>query len=559
MPHFHDNQPFVSRMPHSYTPLVVDHCNRLPISENMNPSPISRLSPELLSYIIYLSSAQNEISSPKKILDTTARCTSQVNRQWRSISLKYGLIWLGVLNWYSSAKWVEEVLRRSDPLPLDVVIPLDAAIRCPLVVSMALMHLSRIRRLELTLEASAWWFIVQSKQLKTRAPLLEEFSLKIKAGIVGHRHMCIPESLNTFGSHAPRLEEFRIQNCSVDLTQSVFASLRVLVIDEIQHISLPDFLDILRPMKYLETLRMVRPPDNTMCNVYATQALISDVHMLSLSELVISAPLPTCAGILRFLVLPESCSIIIDAFFQPGDDIRAVFPRFEDILRNWTCEPLTGRQCLTFGMTEAGFSIEGPAKSALSLRKHPSLSLSLWWCNTTQAQTLFVMLPLLTSLFGRCAQPPYTLSVMASRDVDPHQYPHIRNLLLPCLEGLTYIQAIEFHGQESFSIMERLFRYPRLRLDALLPDLGDVTFVEVDFTTQRRRCWRRLLKVLKFRASREVDAPILQLDFVRCRGDFRRENLSRRFGTVVKIDGIECSDNEDDDEGSDYTVQELSD
>jgi hypothetical protein len=149
--------------------------------------------------------------------------------------------------------------------------------------------------------------------------------------------------------------------------------------------------------------------------------------------------------------------------------------------------------------------------------------------------------------------------VAASKDIDLHLDPHIRNLLLPWLESLTYLQAIEFRGHETFAIMERLFRGPRLRFDVLLPDLGDMTFVEVDFTTQRRRYWRRLLKILKFRASREVDAPILQLDFVQCSGNFRRENLLGRFGTVVKIDGMECSDNEDDDEDSDYTVQELSD
>lgn len=544
-------------MPDTCTTLIGDNrsCKQHTISEEY---PISRLSPELLGYIIFLSAAQDGSLSPKKIPENTARFTSQVNRQWRSLSLKYGLIWLGVLNWYSSPKWVEVVLRRSEPLPLDVVIPLDAAMRCPLVVSMALMHLSRIRRLELTLVASAWWFVVQSKQLKTRAPLLEQFSLEIKTEFGDHRRMYIPEPSNIFGRHAPRLEQFRIKSCSVDLTQCVFAPLRVLIIEEIQHISLPDFLDILRPMKYLETLRVIRPPENTICNVYSTQTL-SDVHMLNLSELVVSAPLSTCAGILRYLVLPDSCTIIIDALYHPGDDIRTILPCFEAILRNWTCEPLTGRQCLRFGMTEVGFSIKGPAETVLYSRKHPLLSLSLWW-HTSQIQTLAFMLPVLTALFSACAQPPYTLSVVASKDIDIRLYPNIKNLLLPWLEGLSYIQAIEFRGHTTFVIMERLFiRLGPRKLEVLLPDLGDITFTEVDFTSQRRRYWRRLLKILKFRAGREVDAPILQLDFVRCRGDFRRENLLGRFGTVVKIDGVECSDNEDDDEASDYTVQDLSD
>ena len=544
-------------MPPNYcTAVATENCEQVSISTF---SPISRLSSELLSYVIYLSTAKDGGLSPKRIFENSARFTSQVNRNWRSLSLKSSRTWLGVLNWYSSPKWVEEVLCRSDPLPLDVIIPLDAAIRCPLVVSMALMHLSRIRRLELTLVASAWWFVVQSKQLKSRAPLLEHFSLEIKPGIGGQKRMYIPEPSHIFGGYAPRLGQFRIRNCSVDLMQPAFASLRVLSIDEIQHISLPDFLDILRPMKYLETLRVVRPPDNTICNFYPSQALTSDVHLLCLSELVISAPLPTCAGILSFLVLPESCTIIVDALYQPEDDIRMIIARFEDILRNWTCEPLMGRQCLHFDMTEVGFSIEGPAETDLSSRRHPSLSLSLWWWNASQAQTLCAMLPLLTSLFGRCDQPPYTLSVTASKDVDLRLYPTIRNLLRPWLEGLTYIQAIEFRGHQTFMIMERLFRGPRLGLNVLLPDLGDVAFIEVDFTTQRRRYWRRLLKILKSRASEEVDSPILQLDFVQCKGNFRRENLLGRFGTVVKIDGTECSDDDNEDEASDYTVQELSD
>jgi hypothetical protein len=148
---------------------------------------------------------------------------------------------------------------------------------------------------------------------------------------------------------------------------------------------------------------------------------------------------------------------------------------------------------------------------------------------------------------------------MASEGIDVRMYAHVREVLLPWLEGLTYIQAIEFAGHETFAIMERLFRCPKIESDVLLPDLGDLTFVGVDFTTQRRQYWRRLLKILKFRASRDVDSPILQLDFVRCKGDFRGENLLGRFGTVVMVDGVECEDDDEDDEASDYTVQELSD
>jgi len=532
-------------------------------------SPVSRLSADLLSYVIYLSSAQEGgfAHIPRRILENTARFTAQVNRQWRALSLRNNLIWLGpVLNWYSPHKWISEVLRRSDPLPLDVVIPLDAATRCPLIVAMALLHLSRIRVLDLTLVSNAWWFIAHSKQLKTRAPLLEKFSLEVKPGIEGDRRLYIPQPSNMFGGHAPRLQQFRILNYSVDLAQPVFGGLRVLEMEETQYgAGVPDMLRTLGQMKYLESLRIVLPLETGVArDTYMPQSYFCDIHMLNLTEFMVSASLSTCAGLLRSLILPESCAIVLDVHYQGKsqeiDDLSVITSRLGAVLKNWTCEPLTGQQSLRIGFDEVGFSIEGPDEdTSLSSWNHPSLSLTFWWSDGAhQAAMLLNFLSFVTSLFGQCRQAPYTLSILATTQIPLELYPDLRNRLISWLKGMKDLQAIEFRDHEAFAIMEKLLNGPRL--DILLPNLGDMTLVEVNLTTQRRRYWRRLLKILKFRASREVDAPILQLDFVRCLGELRKENLLGRFGTVVTINGRECSDDDDDEEeASDYTVQELSD
>ena len=539
------------------------------ISRRKNPSLCSRISSinklnqDLLGYIIYLCSSEDGVST-QYTLRNTARFSSQVNTHWRSLSLRNKTIWLGpVLDWFSPPKWVAEVLRRSDPLPLDVIIPLDAANRCPLVVSVALLYLCRMRTLELTLEDNAWWwFITQSNQLKTRAPLLQKLIVDIRSGVQPKRRLHSAESLSMFGGHAPRLQHLQVRNCSLNLTQLASSALRVLVIEDIQYIPIPELLDMLRQMKCLESLQIVLPLESAAIHdVYVSSAYICDVHLLNLAELRVSAPSSTCAKLLHALVLPSSCALVIDAQHDPsshdGQDLLTIISRFESILGNWACEPLMGRQYLRFGMDEVGFSVDAPQDD--NIASHPLLSLTFWWAHdASQVEMLFAFLPLLISLFSRSSRLPDSLSISVSRGVPPELYPDLRSLLIPWLKSVKYIQAIEFQSHNAFALMEKLFLGPRL--DILLPHLSDMTFVKVDFTTQKRRYWRRLLKVLKFRASDRVDAPILQLDFIHCVGDFRRENLGGRFGTMVKINGNDCSDDDDEaDEASDYTVQDFSD
>ncbi|KAF9528420.1 hypothetical protein CPB83DRAFT_347492 [Crepidotus variabilis] len=534
-------------------------------SSSSTPAGISKLDSNLLAHIIFLASMDDDLSSGHSFDDAgaTARSVAQVSRRWRFLALHNKAIWTGpALDWYSPSKWVAEVLRRSDPFPLEVVIPHDAANRCPLNVSLSLMHMSRIRVLQLELVANSWWFISQSKQFRTQAPLLERFSLVISPGLQTDSQMCVTGPRNMFGGCAPRLQHIHIQNCSMDLQQPVFSNLRSLFIDQLQHLAMDHLLDSLQQMKYLEKLHIVPAAGAANRAIYLYPTMLSQVYLLNLAELVVSASLTTCANILRSIVLPDACSLEIDAqdVHANGDDLTLVLSKFENGLANWTCDPLSGQQALHFGMNQVGYTIAGPSSDALSNREHPFLSLTLSWLKqSSQGEILFAVLPLLTTLFSQCPEPPDTLSISASPNIPSRLYPNIRQLLHPWLQAMSYVQALDFRNHTIFVILEKLFQGPRHNV--VLPHLGDMAFFNVNFRKDRRQYWRRLLKILKFRGSDDVDAPVLQLDFVNCVGDLTGQNLSARFGTVVKVDGRDYSDGDGDDtdEASDYTVQGLSD
>ena len=536
-------------------------CTYRPTPVRRRIPPISRLSEDLLGYILDICSSDGGPRSGR-VLANTARFTAQVNRQWRAVALSHKLIWLGpALNWFSSHQWVDEVLRRSDPLPLDVIIPFDAAKRNPQVVLNALKHVSRIRTLELELLSHWWLFVMDSRSLQQKAPQLERFSLSINQGF-DRRRQCTPEPQNMFGGYAPRLQHFQIHDCSMNLNPETYRSLRALVIDKMQYIPVFELMNILSHMKCLEKLHVIRAPDNAVFpDIYMPSAHIPDVHLLNLSELMVSATLPACASIMRSLVIPPSCSMEIDAHDaqHEGRDIMSLLGRITESLTNWRCDSLTGRQSLHFGVAEVGYSFEGPPEDGVSHREHPFIGLTLsWYQRSSQVDQLFSLFPLLTAAFRRCQEPPNTLSILASNEM-PHLLSHnVRHMLEPWLHKMDYIQAIEFQNHQTFVLMETLLRGSDCNI--LLPHMGDIVFFNVNFVTQKKRCWRRLVDILRFREHAE--APVLQVDFVDCVGEFRGENIPGRFGTAIKINGRDCSDEDDDDgegEDSDYTVQGLSD
>ncbi|CAA7267209.1 unnamed protein product [Cyclocybe aegerita] len=536
------------------------------------PSPdlsISKLDPELLGYILYLASSPFTSSAPSPMsLTDVARYLAQVSRHWRAVALRYKTIWLGpALDWRAPYRWVGEVLRRSDPLPLEVVIPFEATARDPLVLSVVLMHIGRIRVLELELSPLTWWFVAESKQLDQRAPLLERLIISVDVDDTPRKRVQVAESRNIFAAHAPRLRHLQVHNCIIDLSQKIFDGLTILVIDNMQFIPIPQLLSMLRHMKLLEKLHVTRITENVLLpSNFPLSPDILEVHLLNLSELMVRTTMSVCATMMRGLVLPASCSIVIDAHnaYHEGRDVTVLLRRMQEVLSTWKCDPLTGRQSLLLGASEIVYTLQGPREDGRCHRDHPYISLSLTWHKRqTQFETLCKIFPLVAYTFSFCLMAPDAIGLLVSADVPCD----VRKLLSHWLRTKKDVQAVHFQGHHTFITFEPLLRARSADDDdVVLPYMGDITFAGVNFADDARRYWRRLLKILKFRER--MGSPIHEIDFVHCVGELeQREDIERRFGVMVKINGEDrstCSSDDSDEsdsdgEDSDYTVQALSD
>ncbi|KAJ3501609.1 hypothetical protein NLJ89_g9260 [Agrocybe chaxingu] len=349
-----------------------------------------------------------------------------------------------------------------------------------------------------------------------------------------------------FAAHAPRLRHFQTHNCLIDLSQKIFNGLTVLVIDNMQFIPIPQLLSMLRHMKLLEKLHVTRTPENVLLpSNFPISPDILEVHLLNLSELMISASMSVCATMMQGLVLPSSCSVVINAqnAYHEGRDLTILLRRMQEILSIWKCDPLTGRQSLLLSASEIIYTLQGPREDGRCHRDHPYISLALsWHKRQTKVETLYKLFPLVAYTFSFCLMAPDALGLLVSADV-------------PCDVTHTFIT------------FEPLLRARNADDDdVVLPYMGDITFAGVNFADDARRYWRRLLKILKFRER--VGSPIHEVDFVHCVGELeQREDIERRFGVMVKINGEDRStctsgdsdESDSDGEDSDYTVQALSD
>ncbi|KAF8958228.1 hypothetical protein BDZ97DRAFT_1923824 [Flammula alnicola] len=532
--------------------------------------PISRLSSRLLGRILFLASADVNFCADDSSVSRarTARLAAQVNRQWLAAALEHQAIWLGpVLSWYSRPEWLSVVLERSHPLPLDALIPPDAH---HVALRMALKHLPRIRNLEFAVRTQDGWLDMEENLRQAQAPLLERFSFSVSLGFDRRKRLFrLTEPTNIFCGYAPNLHQLEVHNCPIDLTQKLYYGLRVLVVDKMQFVPVSHLLDVLRNMRQLEKLYISRAPENVISpsDFHASFPLPDpQVHMPHLKELVISAPISACADIFRNLTLRETCSLVLHCRnAHDGRDLRDILSRTKQILSSWSCEILTGRQSLDMGTTHIQFTVQGPEEGeAPSDENHPFVGLRVSWpkSGSSDVETLFTLFPEVASAFQNCKCAPDTLSLLADADV-PFT---IQPLLSRWLREINQVQAVEFQSHDAFTLYAPLLR-PQ-NADAiisntsmrgvLLPLLGDLIFMHVNFTVRQRLHWRKLLKILSFREK--LERPILQLNFVKCVGEFD-QNIYGRFGTMVKVDGEDLYGNSDDEDGedSDYTVQGLSD
>ena len=460
------------------------------------------------------------------------------------------------------------VLKRSDPLLLDALIPPDAP---PISVQLALRHLSRIRDLELDISSRESWVEAEKALRQQKAPCLERFFIKIPPVTERSRRTVFPPPRNLFCSYAPMLKQFKTHNFPVDLTLKMFRGLKVLVIHKMQFIPIPHLLDVLRNITGLEELEITRPTENVMSSTdFCAPLHIPDpLNMSDLRRLSISAPVSACADILRNLAISESCDIALHCRnAHNGRDLRDMASRLGGILSHWRCKPYTGQQVVSIGALYINFTVEGLCE--YSDRRRPTIDLKFSWA-TQDALTLDKFLsifPVVASAFRHCGTIPDTLALFSEPDMGtaPTLFSTVKvpQILGDWLRELDHTQRVIFLNHDAFVIYGPLLGPSQRGLDdtclgdLLLPELGDLVMKKVNFRLHRREQWKLLLQILRWRSKSE--APIQEIDFVKCVGDYG-QSIPVRYGVDIKVDGVYLNDDYDSDDGgeSDYTVQCHSD
>ena len=536
-----------------------------------------KFSPDtLLDRVLYLSSADDEFCVGESVHERAkmARATAQVCRRWRQRALNTPSIWLGpVLSWYSHPAWLSIVLERSNPLPFPAFIPYEALERYPAdTLLVILKHLPRIQHLDMTVGFRLWQMVIESKYLEQQAPCLQTFNLSI-ADESERRKISIPEQENLFGGWAPLLRQFRVEHCPINLARKMYSGLQGLYLDVLHLIPPVQLLNALQNMPHLEHLHLTRRPGNPRFIVDTPD--LPPIHLAKLQDLQVSDSASVSAGVLKNLRFPSSCSIRLRIYHaSDGRYLREIRKQLRNSLSEWGCEPLTGRLILTIGATSLTFTVEAPDVDQASDMVHPHVSLAFSWePDTSSSTTLLSLFTLIAPVFQSCEAPPDTLVVYSDLRL-PTQ---MRNQFSKWLRKMDTIQSLELHTNAAFSLLklrlevsdddtslETLSIYGTFDEDeepVLLPFLTDLILVDVNFPSERRRYWKRLMSTLKLR--QDTGYPLMLVDFVHCVGEIDLRDVGR-YVAEVKKDGEDYDELDDSDEDtsgcdSDYTIQADSD
>ena len=281
-------------------------------SNSADEPAIHRLVDDILAYIFLLNANPQpewsrylpipKLKDPPTVEHATTVASSQVCTRWRSIALSCHTIWSLIIDYRRhSLKWIETLLDRSNPSPLDFgsrfsIVSLEAGGQG--VLELVFNHIDRLRIFNLYVPASSWEFVC-SRFLQMPAPNLE--FMQVFNETAGH----LTHPL--FNNHAPNLRSLGLERCTIDLTSPVLTPLTELYVslsEENAHPSLLDWLNILREMPSLRSIRLFRAISSGSPN-----DILPFIHLSALDLLYVNGPLHECVTLVKHLIVPPRCGL----------------------------------------------------------------------------------------------------------------------------------------------------------------------------------------------------------------------------------------------------------
>ena len=287
--------------------------------------PILQLCPDIVEYILILAA---ELERSTRSLRRSTISYSQTCHDWRLIALSVKQLWSRLVDFENRPlEWNEEMLRRSDPLPIRLSFHSHYA-RDMTALRAQLNHLDRVKAYSIGCSESNWGELVEG--LKRPAPQLRSLY------IICYHTLCTSNSAPTllpaslFAGYAPRLSHLELRECLPDFNAPVLASLTSLRIVDIELRSAPtvsQWLDYLTRMQNLTVLLL----EGAICPSHDNSSIppsksrrfpfIADLHL--------DAPLQEVSALLQNLPMRPGASWSVRCVnSHTGPDLDAVMRKF---------------------------------------------------------------------------------------------------------------------------------------------------------------------------------------------------------------------------------------
>ena len=484
---------------------------------------ISTIHEDILSKI-FLINSHLDFDHPHRPSQTSRR-TSQVFHKWRSFSLSFPMMWADSLDFSDSLAWVNEVVLRAGPVPLNIIFPqfpidsqrfyihqvqsmmkMQNASDSPNTLAIALSLAPRSHTFIAKIHPSSWEFLLENL---CHSPMLSLHTLSV--GIEGDPDGCFTLPKALFSDCTPRLRNLILYGCNADISSPIFHTLTTL------SISYPGFRSALAPARWLEVLRgLPELEDLVLTYAFVESGNIAwgmpvVVELTRLKYLKLVGNLEPCTQIFVNLRLPPSCGMEIGCYnSQANNGYWNMMSKLQHQLGAWgnsSRNPVESIR-LSANRSKLGFKNNRPGlegDDTLSLYWFPSFSPS------ADAIPLFF--------------PPFLdmLSIISLGVVDvdldfhgsnPLTDSQIIQLLLP----FTNLQALRVTENNTFDRLLLIFNdYHERRETAFLPALRLLSFEYIYFGIHPANArYSGLLHFLRRRS--EAGFPISTVKVRQCGG-----------------------------------------
>ena len=302
------------------------------------------LADDILAYIFLLNASGDPTGYTdlsRRELEAATMASSQVCARWRSVALGYPRIWACIINYIRhSPRWINELLRRSDPSPLDFgsrIHRIDLSIRNDralhdserIILGLVMNYSSRLRTFSSQVTPSCWE-LVHSRFLRQPAPNLEFVNFCVLFNSVE----AVTDPL--FQGHAPSLRNLHLRRCAVDFTSHTLTPLTELYVHQITRPNAaPTVIGWLHFLREMPSLRWITIID-AISGAGSRHIDFPAVHLDKLEMLRIEGGFHESVVLINQLAVPPRCGLRLSCDnARLGFDQRLLCDIIEGKLDSW--------------------------------------------------------------------------------------------------------------------------------------------------------------------------------------------------------------------------------